>query len=179
MGRGLSNKKTVMRKIVLLLFLLGLLGELAIGQERFYKNYHVDRHMVGLSLKISYVGLALVGEYNYVFNPKAKFMFMGRGQIGYSLTGDDSPIYHIGGAVAFGRKSRLFLGLGYYYITRPPDRGEHANNVLVDFGYLVFGSKHIYFNMFLRAYYDLYYPPEEPIGQMLTYNIMITIGWAF
>ncbi len=165
-----------MKKLYIIL-LLGLFTHLAAAQDKPRKEYYIGHHLAGIQL--SYLYLNVIGEYMYVFNPYARFMWLARGYAGVSLRGDSSPFGHLGGALAYGRKSRLFVGLGMNY-----NYGyEDAKVLAVDVGYLLLGRKHLYFGLQIRAFYDpfckCYDDVYVPFHQQLDYNFLINLGWAF
>lgn len=155
-----------MKKALLVLLFTSFTGEV-LGQE---KEYYIGRHAASLQYDARPWGVQ--ANYHYIFNPKAKFMWMGKAGIGYSPF-EPWPFYNVGIDLAYGGKNRLFLGVGGYY-----NAGYIGSKFLAgDIGYLLLGKKHIFFTAAFRIFYGPYcdcqrFSPFQP-------DLFLSLGWNF
>ena len=163
-----------MKKILLSLILVGALSSsYAQTVDKQQKPYYIGKHLAGL--QYSYMLIGFEAQYAYVFNPMQKFMWLGKASIGYSLIGEPSPYYHIGGEMLFGRKSRLLLGLGFDY-----NNGYAKSKIISgDIGYMLLARKHVYFSIIMRAGYDPLCNCEDVVPVELFGDFLFALGWAF
>lgn len=164
-----------MKKILLSLILVGALSSsYAQTVDKQQKPYYIGKHLAGL--QYSYMLIGFEAQYAYVFNPMQKFMWLGKASIGYSLIGEPSPYYHIGGEMLFGRKSRLLLGLGFDY-----NNGYYRAQLFsTDIGYTVLGKKHLNFSVIYRMFYEPFCNcPELKFPFYSGFDVLFSLSWAF
>ncbi len=158
-----------MKKAILVL-LFGLAANLACGQERAGKEYYIGRHATSLQYAAHIFGIQ--PNYHYIFNPRARFMWMGKAGIGYSPF-EPWPYYNVGIDLAYGGKNRVFVGVGAAYNVAATD----SKFLSGDIGYLLLGKKHLFFSITLRVYYEPYCdcPRFSPFWP----DLLFSLGWAF